>query len=91
MDKHIQFFEKGDSRQVFVSAELVGDPLASFSPIVQIQHRRHRVHTKTVDMIFVQPEERTVLEKIFDFHAAVVKDATLPFRMIAKPRILVVI
>src|ERR1700751_3408223 len=56
----------------------VRDPLAGFARVIEVKHRSHGVHTQTVDVIFVEPEERIADEKIAHFIAAKVKNQRAP-------------
>ena len=54
----VQLLEKRDRFEVLVAAVAVRNPLARLSVIIEIQHRRDRVDTQSVDMELAQPVER---------------------------------
>src|SRR5882757_285 len=50
--------EKVDRLKVFPAAVNVGEPLPGLARVIEVKHRGHGVHAKTVDVIFVEPEKR---------------------------------
>src|SRR5207253_5642250 len=65
--------EEVDRLQVLTTAELVGDPLATLSRVVEVEHRGHSVDAQAVDVIPVQPEESAGDQEALHFMAAVVE------------------
>lgn len=57
-------------------AELIGNPLAGFSPVIEVEHRSHGIHTQPVDA---------------DFGPIVVENPAVPIGMIAAARVGVVV
>ena len=57
-DEGIQMFKEPDGLQIFLAAIFVRHPLTVLFSIIQIQHGCHRIHTKTIYMIFIEPEQR---------------------------------
>src|SRR5439155_23062588 len=55
--------------------------------VIEIQHRRHRVHAKAVGVILLQPEQRAAQQKRAYFVAAVVEHQGPPLTMLALARI----
>ena len=52
----VQLPEESDRLEVLASAELVGDPLARLTRVVEVQHRRDGVDPQAVDVVAVEPE-----------------------------------
>src|SRR5215470_3727443 len=77
----IEASEKIDGFEILASAELVGDPLALFAGVVEIEHRRNGVDPQTVDVILVVPEHRARHQKAAYFGAAVIEDVRFPIGM----------
>jgi len=59
----------------------VGNPLAFFSGIIQIQHRRDGIHSQPVGMVLLQPEEGAADQKAADFVTTVVEHRRPPIGM----------
>ena len=83
----VQLLQKADGVEVFVAAELVGNPLALVARVVEVQHRRHGVHAQAVDVILLEPEQRVRQQEIPDLVPAVVEDQRAPVLMLALPRV----
>ena len=86
-DYGIKMFEKFNGLQVFIAAVFVRDPLAVLFAVVQVKHRRHRVHPQSVHMEFLNPEQGVGDEEVFHFRLAVVKNFRPPVGMFAQPRV----
>ena len=54
----IQLLQELDRLEVLAAAELVRHPLARLARVIEIQHRRDRVHPQTVDVELLDPVER---------------------------------
>src|SRR5438132_2597938 len=80
-------FQKIDGIEIFAAAKSVRDPLSFLARIIEIQHRRDRIHPQTVDVILVEPEERIRDEKIADFIAPEIKNERAPIRLLALARV----
>ena len=76
----IQPLDEGDGLQVLAAAQLIGNPLACFAGIIEVQHRGHGIHAQAVDVILVDPEKRVRQQEILHFVAAVVEDERAPIR-----------
>src|SRR5258705_2203501 len=83
----IQLFQKGQCFQVLTAAKFVREPLAFLAAIVQIKHRSHGIHTQSVDVKFLEPEERISDKEVSDFVAAIIEDIGAPVRMLPLARI----
>ena len=86
-DNGVQMFEELDRFQVLISAVFIGHPLAVLLAVVQVKHRSHRVHTQSVHMEMLDPEQRIGDQEVLHFRLAVVKDLRAPVRMLAHSRI----
>ena len=89
--RRVQLLQKADRLEVFAAAELVRDPLPGLARVIEIQHRRDRVHAQAVDVILLEPEQRVGQQEIADLVAAVVEDQRAPVLMLALPRIFVLV
>ena len=76
-----------DRVQVLAAAELVGHPLALLTRVVEIEHRCHRVHAQSIDVVAVEPRHRAADQKSAHLVAAVVEDRAAPVWMDALPRV----
>ena len=56
LTNRIQVFQKLNGFQVFISTVNICHPFSIIFSVVQIQHRRHCIHTDTVCMVFLNPE-----------------------------------
>src|SRR5574341_231473 len=90
VDEDVQIFEKGDGSDIFMPAELVGNPFARLPSIIQVQHRGDGVYAGAVNVIGVQPEQGAVKEKVADLGAVIVEDPAVPVRMVAESGICMV-
>ena len=78
----VQLTEERNGFLVVIAAVFVGDPLAGRPVVIQIQHRCHRIHTKTVRMIFSEPEQSVGDEEGLHLGTAHVKAAGTPSFML---------
>ena len=79
--------EKRDRFQILITAVLVRNPLSILLAVIQIQHRCHRIHTKPVHMIVLNPEQCIGDQEILHLRLAVVENLRPPIRMLALSRI----
>src|SRR5271165_7278124 len=91
MDNLIKLFDEGDRLQVFMTPELIGDPLARLPRVVQVEHGGDGVHAKAVDMVLVQPEHGAGEQKSADFIAPEIVNQGAPVLMFALARILMLV
>ncbi len=87
MDTGVELAQKFDGGDVLATAVLVGDPIAIFAGVVQVQHGSDRIHAKTVDVIGLHPEQRRGQEEIGHLVAPKVEDQRAPVAMFALARI----
>ena len=78
-----EVLEERDGFEVLAATELVGDPLPRLARVVEVQHRRHRVHPQAVDVELAQPVEGAADEKRPDLVPAVVEDQRPPVLVLA--------
>src|SRR5215831_14986456 len=91
VDTVIQVPEKTNGIEVFLAAASVGKPFVPFAVVVQIHHVRNSVHAKAVEVILIQPEQRTAEQEAADLGTPVVENSTLPDRMVATARIWMIV
>ena len=87
MRQRVQPLQELDRLEVLAAAEAVGNPLAFAPRVVEVQHRRDRVHAQAVDVILLEPEQRVRQQEVPDLVAAVVEDERAPVLVLALPRI----
>ena len=87
MDDFIHVLNEGDGWEIFAAAKFVGNPLAGFAGVIEIEHGSDGVNAETVEVIFVEPEEGVGNQIVLDFVAAVVVDERAPVGMGALARI----
>jgi hypothetical protein len=63
------------------STILVGDPFPRLTHVIEIEHRGHRIHAQTIDMILAQPEQRIGDQEVAYLTTPVIKDQGTPFFM----------
>ena len=83
LDHRVEHLEEFDGFEVFVSAVDVGHPFAVAAVVVEIEHRGDRVHAQTVDVIFVEPEQRVGDQEGTHLIASEIEHAGTPFLMFA--------
>ena len=83
----VQLLQKRDRVEVLAAAEPVRNPLPCLARVVEIQHRRDRVHAQAVDVILLEPEQRVRQQEVADLVAAVVEDQRAPVLVLALARI----
>jgi len=52
----LTLLDEGDRLQVFMTPELIGDPLARLPRVVQVEHGGDGIHAQAVEMVLIQPE-----------------------------------
>ena len=73
--------------QVLISPVFIRAPLAVLLAVIQVQHRRHRIHAEPVHMKMLDPKQRIRNKEILHLRLAIVKDLCSPVRMLAFSRI----
>ena len=76
-----------DCFEVFLAAIAVRYPLAFAPAIVEIQHRGDGVGAQAVHVVFIKPKQGVADEEVADFVAAVIENECVPVRMLALPRV----
>ena len=87
----IEMPQKIDRFQVFAPAILVRDPFAFLARVIQVEHRRHRIHAQPVDVEAVAPEQRVRRQEIPDLVPAEVEDERAPILVRAFARVFVLV
>ena len=83
----IEAAEEIDGVDVFASAEFIGNPVAFFARVVEIEHRSNGIHPQAVNVIFVEPEHGARHQEAAHFGPAVIEDVGLPVRMKSLARV----
>ena len=77
--------------EVLAAATLVGQPLTGLARVVEVHHRRDRVDAQAIDVELVDPVEGVRHEEVPHLVARVVEDERAPVRMLAEPRVEVLV
>ena len=85
MAELVQPLEEVDRLEVFVAAELVGDPFAGLARIVEVEHRGDGVDPQAVEVVGVEPEEGVAEEEVPHLRPPVVEDLGAPIAVLAQP------
>ena len=83
----VQALQELHGLEVLATAVLVRHPLPLATAVVEIQHRRDRVDPQAIDVELLQPVERVGHQEIPHLPPAVVEDQRAPLRVLAPPRI----
>ena len=87
----IDMFKELDCLQVLIVAVLVRNPLTGLLSVIEIQHGRHRVHTQTVHMVMLHPQQGAADQEILDLVLTVIKNLSAPVRMLPFSRVCILI
>ena len=87
----VQLLQELDRVEVLVAAVHVRHPLALLARVVQVEHRRDRVHAQPVGVVFPQPVQGAREQEVAHLVAAEVEDECAPVGMLAAARILVLV
>ena len=85
----IQLLEKRHRFEILAAAESIAKPLARLAPVVEIQHRGHRVHAQPIDVKLLDPVQRVRQQEIAHFVARIVENMRAPLGVITESRIFV--
>ena len=86
-NQRVQVLKELNRLQILISAVFVRHPLAILFSVIQIQHGCHRIHAKTIHMVFLNPVQGIGKHEILHFILSIVEDLGSPVRMFALPRI----
>src|SRR5437879_2306864 len=91
MGDFVHALDEVDRVKIFAAAELVGNPLAGYAGIVEIEHGGNGVHAEAVNVVLVQPQKRVGNQIVLNFVAAVVVGERAPIgvRTLARVGVLV--
>src|SRR6266568_971155 len=78
VDELVQALQERNGVQILVPAIGVRNPFAGPARVVEVEHGGDGVHSKSVHVIFFQPEQGAVPKEAPHLRAAVVKDASAP-------------
>ena len=83
----VQMAQKFHRLIVFIAAIFIWQPVTVLFPIIQVEHGRHCIHTKPVDMELLDPEQGIGHEKILNLFSSIIKDIGSPVGMLSPPPI----
>ena len=86
-DGDVELLQQLDRLEVLATAVTVRQPLTRLAAVVEVEHRGHRVDPQSVDVIVLEPVERIGDEEIAHLVPPVVEDLRAPVRVLAEPRI----
>ncbi len=81
-DHGVQLAQEFDRLQILAAAVAIGHPLPRRARVVEIEHRRHRIHAQSVHVVLVQPEQRVGEEEVPHFVPAVVENQGAPLAVL---------
>ena len=87
IDQLIHLAQKRNGLQIFVAAVLVGNPLAVFARIIQIQHGSNGINAQAVNMKFLKPIQSAGAKEIAHLVATVVINFRPPVAVFSFARI----
>ncbi len=87
----IELLQELDRLQVVIAAVFVRNPLARLPAVIQIEHRRHRVHPQSVDVILLQPEKRIRDQEIPHLVAPEVEHQRAPLLVLTFARVFMLV
>src|SRR5437879_381355 len=87
----IELSQEVDGLKILPSAVLVGDPLAVFARIIEVEHRGDSIDAQTINMEAVTPKQRVRQKEIADFMAAIIEYQRTPILVGAFARAFVLI
>jgi hypothetical protein len=90
-DDLVEALEEGDRLQVLASTVTIRDPLSGRARVVQIEHGGDRIHSESVHVIPVEPEQRVADEEVRHFVSTVIEDQGAPLGMLSLPRVRVLV
>ena len=85
MAELVEPLDEVDRLEVLVAAEDVGDPLAGFARVVEVEHRGDGIDAQAVEVVAIEPEERIAEQEVADLGPAVVEDLGAPVAVLAEP------
>jgi hypothetical protein len=83
MNYFFQLMEKGNGLEIFAAAKFVRHPLTFLAAVIEIEHRRDRIHPQTIEMKLAQPVKRIGKQEVAHFIPVIVEDVCAPVRMFA--------
>ena len=87
----VEFLEEVNSRKIFSAAVHIGNPFAVLTVIIEIKHGSNSIHTDTVKVIFLEPEDSRGDQEARYFITAVVEYICTPFLVFAQSPVLIFI
>ena len=91
MGLDVQLPEKIHRLEVFAAAVCVRQPLPFIARVIEVQHRSDGIHTQSIDVIFLEPEQRTVQEKRAHLVASIVEDERAPIAVFPFSRVFMLV
>ena len=74
----VKLLDEFDCLQILVTAQVIGNPLALFSSIVQIEHRCNRIYAEAIYPKSIQPSHSTPDKKTSDLWPTVIVTQRAP-------------
>ena len=87
----IEFTKQMNGIDVLASAILIRDPFPLFAGVIEIQHRSNRIHSQSIDVVLVEPEQCVGNQEVLDFVTAKIEDHGAPVWMLTLARVGVLI
>ena len=80
VDGRVHLLEELHRLEVLAAAVHVGRPLAGLAGVVEVEHRRDRIHAQPVDVELLEPVQRVGDQEVAHLAAAEVEDVACPSR-----------
>src|SRR5689334_17841975 len=87
----VALLEEAYRFQVLAPAVAVGNPLALFTGVVEIEHGGDGVNTEAVNVVGVQPEECVASQEVADLVAPEVEDESAPVGVLTQAWVFVLV
>ena len=84
-------FQEFHRLEILMSAINIRNPFALILSIIQIEHRSDCIHTDSIYMVFLSPEQRICNQEIADLRTTIIVDQSAPMRVRTLSRILMLV
>ena len=86
-NNRIQMLEKLNCFQVSISAKTIRKPLSVTPSVIEVKHGRHRIYSKTVNMIEFIPVKGIGNQEVLHLRLPIIKNLGSPVGMLSQPGI----
>ncbi len=79
----VKFSEQVNRFEVLSPTVSIGNPLALFAGVIEIEHRCDGIDSQTINVVFLEPEQGIGDQEVSDFVSPEVEDHRPPIGMLA--------